>query len=281
MIKTVSSQTFYVIFRILITFIPMQYGICLLSVVPGRKEASNTSEMVTQLLFGEHYSVLELTEGWVKIKGAYDNYECWINIKQHTKISEATFNQIQKQAPVYSNELIQVITNKQTQTSFPLSIGATLPFLTNKNLNFESFSFGFDGQTTIANQKKSAQDIISTAYLLINAPYLWGGKNPFGIDCSGFTQLVYKLNGYQLPRDASQQVELGDPLSFVEEAEAGDLAFFDNEEGNIVHVGILLNNEQIIHASGSVRIDKFDHYGIFSSDTKKYSHTLRVIKKIL
>ena len=259
----------------------MQYGICLLSVIPGRKEASNTSEMVTQLLFGEHYTVLELTEGWVKIKGAYDNYECWINIKQHTKISETTFEQIQKQSSVYSSELVQVITNKQTQTSFPVSIGATLPFLKDKSINFESYSFAFDGQTTLADQKKSAQDIISTAYLLINAPYLWGGKNPFGIDCSGFTQLVYKLNGYKLPRDASQQVEFGEPLSFVEEAEAGDLAFFDNEEGNIVHVGILLNNGQIIHASGSVRIDRFDHYGIFSSDTKKYSHTLRVIKKVI
>ncbi len=259
----------------------MQYGICLLSVIPCRKEASNTSEMVTQLLFGDHYSILEAGEGWIKIKIAYDNYECWINIKQHSKISESTFNQLQKQPAVYSSELIQVISNKNTNTNFPISIGATLPLLKDKAMSFESFSFGFEGQTTTPNQKKNAQDILSTAYLFINAPYLWGGKNPLGIDCSGFTQTVFKLNGYKLPRDASQQVELGSPLSFVEEAEAGDLAFFDNEEGNIVHVGILLDNQQIIHASGSVRIDKFDHYGIFSSDTKKYSHTLRVIKKIL
>ncbi|MDO8998840.1 MAG: C40 family peptidase [Bacteroidota bacterium] len=259
----------------------MQYGICLLSVIPGRKEATNTSEMVTQLLFGEHYTVTDTTEGWLKIMVAYDNYECWINIKQHTKISESTFNQIQKQDPIYSNELIQVISNKNSNTNFPLSLGASLPFLKDKTLNFEAFNFSFEGQVTQDSQKKTAKDIISTAYLLINAPYLWGGKSPFGIDCSGFTQIVYKLNGYKLPRDASQQVELGTPLSFVEEAEAGDLAFFDNEEGNIVHVGILLDNQQIIHASGSVRIDKFDHYGIFSSDTKKYSHTLRVIKKIL
>ncbi|MEO6305455.1 MAG: C40 family peptidase [Bacteroidia bacterium] len=259
----------------------MQYGICLLSVIPARKEASNTSEMVTQLLFGDHYSILETTEGWIRIKIAYDNYECWINIKQHNKITESTFNQLQKQASVYSNELIQVINNKLTKINFPITIGACLPFLKDKTLSFESFSFGFEGNVSAPNQKRSARDIISTAYLLINAPYFWGGKSPMGIDCSGFTQIVYKLNGYKLPRDASQQVEIGSPLSFVEEAEAGDLAFFDNEEGNIVHVGILLDNQQIIHASGSVRIDKFDHYGIFSSDTKKYSHTLRVIKKIL
>jgi len=115
----------------------------------------------------------------------------------------------------------------------------------------------------------------------LNSPYLWGGKNPFGIDCSGFTQLVFKLNGHKISRDASQQVELGSPLSFVEEAEAGDLAFFDNEEGKIVHVGILLDNQTIIHASGKIRIDKFDHYGIFHSEIKKYSHNLRVIKRIL
>jgi len=259
----------------------MQYGICLLSVVSCRKEASNTSEMVTQLLFGEHYSILETGVGWIKIKIAYDNYECWINVKQHNKISETTFTNLQKQVPVYCNELIQVINNKLSKTNFPITLGANLPFLKDKTAAFEAFVFGFDGQSSVPNQKRTAQDIISTAYLLINAPYLWGGKSPLGIDCSGFTQIVYKLNGYKLPRDASQQVELGNPLSFVEEAEAGDLAFFDNEEGNIVHVGILISNEQIIHASGCVRIDKFDHYGIFSSDTKKYSHTLRVIKKIL
>ena len=98
-------------------------------------------------------------------------------------------------------------------------------------------------------KKKTIEDIKQTAYLFLNAPYLWGGRSPFGIDCSGFTQLVYKLNGYTLPRDASQQVELGAALSFVEEAEAGDLAFFDNEQGAIVHVGLILDNQHIIHAS--------------------------------
>jgi gamma-D-glutamyl-L-lysine dipeptidyl-peptidase len=259
----------------------MQYGICLLSLVPGRKEPDGTSEMVTQLLFGEQYTVTEVTESWIKITTAYDQYNCWISAKQHNRLSESSFRQLQKQPPAYSAELVQVIHNASTTVTFPLTIGAALPFLSQHKLNVDGHNFDFDGQVCQPTTKKPAADIIATAFLFLNAPYLWGGKSPFGIDCSGFTQLTYKLNGYQLPRDAYQQVELGTPLSFVEEAEPGDLAFFDNEEGKIVHVGILLNNKQIIHASGMVRIDDFDHYGIFSSDTRKYSHTLRVIKRVI
>ncbi len=258
----------------------MQYGICLLSVVPCRKEPASSSEMVTQLLFGEHYTVLESTESWLRIKIAFDGYECWISVKQHHRISESTFNQVQKQKTVYSSELIQVMTNKGTNTNFPVCIGSILPFFSEQKVSFEDQSFLFEGNTC-NSQKGTMHEIVSTAFLFLNAPYLWGGKNPLGIDCSGFTQIVYRLNGYTLPRDAHQQVELGSPLNFVEEAEAGDLAFFDNEEGKIVHVGILMDHERIIHASGSVRIDKFDHYGIFNTDTKKYSHTLRVIKKLI
>ncbi|MBL7933230.1 MAG: C40 family peptidase [Bacteroidia bacterium] len=259
----------------------MHFGICVLSVVPARKEPSGTSEMVTQLLFGDHYSVLESIDGWLRIKTAYDNYECWISQKQHFKISDNTFHSLEKNKPVYSNELVQVLHNKTTKVDFPVTIGATLPFYSGHHCKFEDQDYQFDGNTCTAGHKKSASEIISTAFLFLNAPYLWGGKSPFGIDCSGFTQIVYKLNGFKLPRDAYQQVELGSPLSFVEESETGDLAFFDNEEGKIVHVGILLDNQRIIHASGCVRIDKFDHYGIFSGDSKKYSHTLRVIKRVL
>lgn len=259
----------------------MQYGICLLSVVPCRKEPASTSEMVTQLLFGELYTVLDETDDWIHIEHTYDKYQCWISRKQHTKLPESTFKTLQKQTSFYSNEVVQVIQNKLNFTSFPITIGSTLPFLSDHKLVFDNFEFAFDGAVVEKKQKKRAEEIIATGLLFLNAPYLWGGKSPFGIDCSGFTQITYKLNGYILPRDAYQQVELGHPLSFVEEAEAGDLAFFDNEEGNIVHVGILLNNTQILHASGSVRIDNFDHYGIFNGNTKKYSHTLRVIKRIL
>ena len=257
----------------------MSFGICTLSVIPCRKEPASTSEMVTQLLFGETYTIVKEGEDWIQITTDYDNYPCWISARQHTRISNDDFKSLVTNT--LSSELVQVISNNANYSVFPLTIGASLPNFKYGKLKITDSEYLFEGQTVDSTVKKTVNDLKATAYLFLNAPYLWGGRSPFGIDCSGFTQLVYKLNGYKLPRDASQQVELGTPLSFVEEAEAGDLAFFDNEEGNIVHVGMVLENQQIIHASGCVRIDKFDHYGIFHSDNKKYSHMLRVIKKII
>jgi gamma-D-glutamyl-L-lysine dipeptidyl-peptidase len=231
------------------------------------------------LLFGETYAIVEETEDWLQIKTNYDGYPCWINNKQHTFLKDSEFKSLI--GTTLSSELVQVVNQVDNSSVFPITIGATLPNFKNGKCGVGNCEFSFEGQTSDSTVKKLISDIQATAYLFLNAPYLWGGRSPFGIDCSGFTQLVYKLNGYQLPRDACQQVEIGSPLSFVEEAKAGDLAFFDNEDGNIVHVGIVLENQQIIHASGCVRIDRFDHYGIFHSDNKKYSHMLRVIKKII
>lgn len=259
----------------------MIYGICLLSVVPCRKEPSNASELVTQLLFGETYEIAEETEEWFKISTTFDSYVCWLSKKQHSPLSESVFNKITTSKVKCNGDLVQIIKNKKQNTNIPITIGASLPLLNDHDMQLDSYHFSFDGTAVDTSVKNDAQKIVQTAYLFLNSPYLWGGKSPFGIDCSGFTQLVFKLNGHKIPRDASQQVELGNPLSFVEEAETGDLAFFDNEEGRIVHVGILLDNQNIIHASGQVRIDKFDHYGIFHSERKKYSHNLRVIKRIL
>lgn len=257
----------------------IKYGICLLSVVPCRKEPSSTSEMVTQLLFGETYTITEEQEDWISIQSTYDNYPSWISRKQHHSVSEKEFNTLK--TDYLNNELIQVITDSTTNAIFPITIGATLPNYQDNKIEVANRSFLFEASVCSFKEQKTAEQIKQTAYLFLNAPYLWGGRSPLGIDCSGFTQLVFKLNGHKIPRDASQQVELGEPLNFVEEAEVGDLAFFDNEQGNITHVGLVLENQYIIHASGSVRIDKLDHYGIFHSDTKKYTHSLRVIKRIL
>ena len=159
-----------------------------------------------------------------------------------------------------------------SQQLTPLSIGAKFNFI-------DRFQLQFYGRKIIGVQPK--EHLLETAYLYLNSPYLWGGKTPFGIDCSGFTQMVYRLNGYHLFRDASQQAKQGEALSFIEESEPGDLAFFDNAEGEIIHVGIIMRDNYIIHAHGKVRIDRIDHSGIFNVDSNQYSHNLRVIKKII
>lgn len=251
------------------------FGICNLAIVPLRLEPSDRSEMTSQLLFGEHFKVLEQTPKWSRIELAFDGYNGWIDNKQFREITEADYVKLTSGEIVLSGDLIEYIsTPKNGLITIPL--GATLSFL-NSTINTEGFAF--DG--TSVSGIKTKKDFIETAFLYMNSPYLWGGRTPFGIDCSGFVQMVYKLNGFKLLRDASQQATQGEALSFIEESEPGDLAFFDNEEGRIIHVGIIMEDNYIIHAHGQVRIDRLDHLGIYNIDTKRHTHKLRVIKKII
>jgi len=260
----------------------LKYGICHLSVVPCRFEPSDRSEMVTQLLFGETVKIYEEKKGdWRRIKTAFDDYDCWVDKKQITEISIEEFDDINDKSRVLSGELVHVIHNKSTEEFIPIVLGSFLPNYNKNKVSFNVTDYVFDGLTFDTSKESLKNKLVENAYLYLNTPYLWGGRSPFGIDCSGFTQLLYKLNGVKLPRDASQQAKVGQTLSFVEESEAGDLAFFDNEEGNIIHVGMVLDNNRIIHASGKVRIDRLDHQGIYNVDTNKYSHRLRLIKKII
>ena len=252
------------------------FGICNLAIVPVRSEPSDRSEIVTQLLFGEHIEILERKNQWARIKIQFDDYEGWVDSKQYQVISEANYNQLSKEAIILNADLIDYI-SAPDNLLLPIPLGASLSFLNNSEINTSNFDF--EGTKTSGIKPKSA--LINTAFMYLNAPYLWGGKTPFGIDCSGFTQMVYKLNGYKIHRDASQQALEGEPLSFIEESEAGDLAFFDNEEGNIIHVGIIMDNNYIIHGSGKVRIDRLDHLGIYNAELNKHTHNLRVIKKII
>jgi hypothetical protein len=252
------------------------FGICNLAIVPVRLEANHRSEMVTQLLFGEHFEIIEKTKGWLKIKIQFDNYEGWIDEKQFQPISDTDFELLSSKGIILNADLIEYITGKDNLL-FPIPLGASLSFLDIPQINTSEFSF----EGLKASGKNPKTEILKTAFMYLNTPYLWGGKTPFGIDCSGFVQMVYKLNGYKLFRDAYQQATQGEVLSFIEEAEAGDLAFFDNEEGKITHVGILMNDNYIIHAHGNVRIDRLDHLGIMNVDTKRHTHKLRVIKKII
>lgn len=252
------------------------FGLCNLANIPLRIEPSDRSELVSQVLFGEHFTVLEQNQKWSKIKLDFDDYEGWIDNKQFKPITEEQFNQLSKDSIVLNADLIEYITSP-SNLLLPIPLGASLSFLNYEAINTENFNF--EGLKTSGEKPKS--NIINTAFMYMHAPYLWGGKTPFGIDCSGFTQMVYKLNGYKLQRDASQQANQGDALSFIEESEPGDLAFFDNEEGNIIHVGIIMEDNYIIHASGKVRIDRLDHLGIYNAELNRHTHKLRVIKKVI
>lgn len=252
------------------------FAICNLAIIPLRAEPSDRSEIVSQVLFGEHFEILETQKHWSKIKLQFDAYEGWADSKQYQIISEKNFNDLSNDAIILNADLVEYVTNAKN-ILVPIPLGASLSFLNNTEINVEGFEF--EGMRTSGIKAKS--DLIVTAYMYLNAPYLWGGKTPFGLDCSGFTQMVYKLNGYKLLRDASQQSSQGEALSFIEESEAGDLAFFDNEEGKIIHVGIIMDNNYVIHASGKVRIDRLDHLGIYNAELNRHTHRLRVIKKIL
>lgn len=252
------------------------FGLCNLANIPLRSEPSDRSELVSQVLFGEHFTILEQNSKWSKIQLQFDSYEGWIDNKQYKKISEEQFIQLSKDPIVLNADLIEYIT---TSSNFlmPIPLGSSLSFLNYESINTDNYQF--EGLKTSGIKEK--KHLLSTAFLYLHTPYLWGGKTPFGIDCSGFTQMVYKLNGYKLLRDASQQATQGDALSFIEESEPGDLAFFDNEEGNIIHVGIIMEDNYIIHASGKVRIDRLDHLGIYNAELNRHTHKLRVIKKII
>lgn len=256
----------------------MKYGICHLSIVPVRLEASDASEMVTQLLFGDLYKVTDQRKKWVKIRMVYDGYEGWIDRNQAHELDKEVYQELKKELPRYTSDPLQLIDFQDDNEHLFVPQGSALYGYNNGSFLWNGETVPFRGQ--VFDKKIKKADFIDIALTYLNAPYLWGGRTPFGIDCSGFSQIVYKMGGVKIPRDASQQALLGDALSFIEEAEPGDLAFFDNSEGMITHVGILLANNYIIHASGKVRIDRLDQHGIFNVEKREHTHTLRVIKQI-
>jgi len=238
--------------------------------------------MVTQLLFGEHFEVLEEKKSWTLIRITYDSYECWIDKKQFLLL--ASEKGLSDSSTGVTTDILQ-LAEHESGAMISLPLGSSLPNFKENSFTLGKEKYSFEGEATFPFAKKkvlpNGEDLGGASKWYLNTPYLWGGRSPFGLDCSGLTQIVFKLNGIKLKRDAWQQAEEGKTLSFVEEAKTGDLAFFDNEEGKIVHVGIILDKGKIIHASGKVRIDKLDHHGIYNEELKRYSHKLRVIKRFL
>ncbi|MEM9916528.1 MAG: C40 family peptidase [Bacteroidota bacterium] len=257
----------------------MNLGICPLSVVPIRSSSSNKSEMVSQILFGEMVEYIEKKGSWSKIRCIWDNYIGWVDSRQLKPITHSEFEQYSSHY-AYSLELVQGAMGEGYY--LPVTLGATLPNYDGIRFNLNGSSYTFSGQAIYPLEvKPTAELVLKIARRYLYAPYLWGGRSPMGIDCSGFTQVIFKMIGINIARDAYEQVEYGQLIDFMEQALPGDLAFFENQKKRITHVGIIMPGGEIIHASGQVRIDRIDHYGIFNEELKKYTHRLRVVKRIL
>lgn len=257
----------------------MTHGICDQSMVPMRAEPSHRSEMVSQLLFGEFFEIQEVKQEWSRVKHSFDMYEGWILTAQFSPINIMEYHHLASGHNFYSYDLVQLLLVENTM--FSIVLGSLLPWFNSKYCKIGQKTFTFEGNAKMPLPIEGSEMLTENAYMYLNAPYLWGGRSPYGIDCSGLTQMAYKLSGYKLKRDASQQADQGRIVNLLEESMPGDLAFFDNEEEKIVHTGMLLGNNKIIHASGRVRIDSIDHHGIYNTEQKKYSHNLRLIKRII
>jgi len=252
----------------------MDLFICTNVFIPLRSAPSHKSEMVSQVLFGERFHIIESAASWLRIETDFDSYRGWIDN------SHGGYKRFSEPDPgiITGNQLVCVRTDG---SRLSLSPGSEL---FNLQTDFSSFSIGEERyQIEGGNREKftPSATLTETALMFLNIPYLWGGRTTGGIDCSGFLQVVCKIHGIAMPRDAARQAELGTMISFFGEAQPGDLIFFSGETENITHTGILLTMNKIIHASGTVRIDTIDHQGIWRDDAGRYTHRLRIIKRII
>lgn len=245
-------------------------GRVFLALVPGKAEPSDKSELVTELLFGEAYEVLDQSGNWLLVRCEHDGYECWIDTKLAGEDEHSTYKWMRN-----TSHDARLITTEHEVIRLPF--GCMIPQPANWVWRGRAFQ--------LVPAQKDLSELREIASSFLYAPYRWGGRSALGIDCSGFVQNVFLALGIPLKRDAWQQAEQGELISFVEEVRDGDLAFFENADGRISHVGIALRESEsdlrIIHASGYVRIDVLDHEGIFRKDTSGYSHKLRLIRRVM
>lgn len=252
----------------------MQYAACKVPAAPVRKRNDHKSEMVNQVLFGETMVLLKEKKKWAKVRTFLDGYEGWVVLSQLEEVSEEIANTI---APWVTTDMFNAILIGENKMN--ISFGASLLSWDVSGSKFGKIDYSFFGNKINRNEVQPDPEwLINFTKQWLNAPYLWGGRTPLGVDCSGFVQTIFKTLGINLSRDAWQQAQQGERVKKLRDAVTGDLAFFDDKD-EIVHVGILLNNEQIIHASGKVRIDAIDKKGIINSDTGKRTHRLRTIRR--
>lgn len=254
----------------------MKYAISHLSVVSVYTEPNENSVVCSELLFGESIKVLERRSLWSRIRLQEDKTEGWIPNIQYTEIDEDTYKTLSAETPVYCAQSVGVC--HKGDSALPILIGSRLPMYADGKFMIGEDEYLFEGY--IATGKKSKNDVVRVAKGFLNAPYKNGGRSFFGVDAGAFVQMCYRLCGRNIARTPILQSKNGEALSFVEEASEGDLAFFDDNEGNIIHVGIILSDHHIIHCYGCVRIDQIDQTGIYNASLGKYTHKLRVIKHI-
>ncbi len=261
----------------------MKYGISEIATIPVRKEPAEDSEMLTQVLFGETFEILEEIPRWIRIRLDYDGQEGWIDWKMATGISDFWHEQSLTASFAVVSERICTVTSKPEEI-IPVSFGASLPFFDQQTKTFQigGKQYKLNGETFVHKDKLSfREEIIALACSLRGASYLWGGKGSMALDCSGFTQILYKAIGVKLLRNAREQITQGKAVGSLEAALPGDLVFFNHDGGTISHVGMVLSENKVIHCSGIVRVDRLDNQGIFNADRNEYSHGLCGIKRYL
>jgi cell wall-associated NlpC family hydrolase len=257
----------------------MDKGICLLRIIPLRREPSEKSEMVSQLLFGEVYETAETTAEWLSVTTEFDGYTGWIDKKMFKTVSADYYQRLSKGEYSVSRKITETLLTPGNE-QFIIPAGSTLGFATGDGLfEIDSVRYKLVDHADETIQQQSA-DVIEIAMQFIHSPYLWGGRSPFGYDCSGFTQISYKINGVRLPRDAWQQASVGRNIDPIQEMARGDLVFFANDKNHVVHVGLAVPPGQIIHCSGMVRIDALDEKGIFNPQLNQYTHRLHSIRRV-
>jgi cell wall-associated NlpC family hydrolase len=254
----------------------MKYAVCCVPVCPMRAEAAHKSEMVSQLLFGECAEVVAAEKYFIKIKCLYDGYEGWC---QRSQLAVTDTLPAGAANTIYVSDWTDTVTINNATAHIPMGSPIIQPANTDLQVGPYKIRYQAGNPWSATGVRPTDEAIRQRAFRFLNTAYLWGGRSVFGIDCSGFTQLVFRFFNIPLLRDAYLQASQGEGIGFLQEARCGDLAFFDNAEGRITHVGILLNDHEIIHASGKVRVDRIDNAGIINGDTGERTHQLRLMRR--